>query len=46
MAIAWSAIVSGAIFFMHKWSFGHFSSLSYPQGEQGTSAITARTGNL
>jgi hypothetical protein len=24
---------------MHKWSFGHFSSLSYPQGEQGTSAI-------
>src|SRR5262249_25748004 len=38
-----STLVSGAICFMHRWSFGHSLSLSYPQGEHGTSAMTART---
>ena len=41
MAMARSAIVSGTICFMHKWSFGHSSILSYPQGEHGTGAMIA-----
>ena len=32
---------SGAICFIHKWSLGHRSNLSCPQGEHGTSAMTA-----